>query len=205
MAFQKVVDTAAVDHIFTLNGVTVQNTHYAKIPGGYNLAALQSVADSIDNIFVDTFQADMPTEVSYVRTDVRGLAVINDLIATQNAGAADGTNIGSALPNNVTFAIKKGSGLTGRSARGRIFWIGIPESELTNANENFLVSTYITSIVADIDLIRTRLDALAGWEAVLVSRFTLGALRSEGKTFPWVTTTNVDARIDTHRGRLPPG
>lgn len=203
MAFQKVTDTAAIDHIFTLNGVTVQNTHYAKLPGGYNLAALQTVADSIDTIFVDTFQADMPSEASYVRTDVRGLAVINDLIATQNAGAGAGTHGGDALPNQCTFAIKKGSGLTGRSARGRIFWIGVPDTETQAADENFLVATYAVSIVADIDLIRTRLDSLSGWEAVIVSRFTLGALRSEGKTFPWLTTNNVDLRLDTHRGRLP--
>ncbi len=203
MAFQAVPDTAAIDHIWTLNGVTVQNTHYAKLPGGYNLAGLQTVADSIDTIFADTFDDDVPSEAEYVRTDVRGLAVINDLVATQNAGAGPGLHGGDALPNQVTFAIKKGSGLTGRSARGRIFWIGIPDSETQAADENFLVQTYVTSIVADIDLIRTRIDALSGWEAVLVSRFSESVQRPVGVTFPWLTTTNVDLRLDTHRGRLP--
>jgi len=119
MAFQKVEHTARIDHVFTLNGVTVQNTHYARRPGGYTLAQLQVVADGLDTIFVDTFQADMPSEVSYVRTDVSGLDVINDLVATQNAGAGAGTHGGDTLPNNCTFAIKKGSGLTGRRPPGQ--------------------------------------------------------------------------------------
>jgi len=66
-----------------------------------------------------------------------------------------------------------------------------------------MVQTYVTNIVADIDLIRTRLDGFVGWEAVLVSRFTNSLPRTEGMVFPWLNTTNVDLRIDTHRGRLP--
>lgn len=203
MAFQAVLETAQIDHIFTLNDVTVQNTYHAKLPGGYVLTDLQDLADRIDGVFDIGMLSDMPEDVIYVRTEVRGLELENDQIAEQDAGSGPGTHAGQVLPNNVTFAIKKASGRTGRSARGRIFWIGIPETELNSANENNIKQTYATSIVADIEFIRTSIAAEGLWEPVIVSRWSDGVKRSPGTTFPWVSTSNVDLRVDTHRGRLP--
>lgn len=203
MAFQAVPETAEIDHIFTNNGVTVQNTHYAKLPGGYSLANLQELADAIDEVFDDTFKTEMCPEASYIRTDVRGLAVENDLLATQNAGAGVGTHGGASLPNNCTFAIKKLSGKTGRSARGRVFWVSLPETELAAGNENTVVPAFITSMVADINQIRIIIGNTGLWEPVLVSRIQNGAKRETGVTFDWFSTTNTDNIVDTHRGRLP--
>jgi len=203
MAFQKVTDTVEIDHLFTLNGVGVQNTHYARLPSGYIQTDIQALADAIDLTFPAGQAANMPGEVTYVRTEVRGLAVENDITASQNLSSGPGTNGGTTLPNNVTFAIKKTSGLTGRSARGRIFQIGIPETEVKPSNENLLEAVYITAIVANLAFIRTTISSVGLWEPVIVSRFTDGALRPEGKTFPWTGETNVNDRVDTHRGRLP--
>ncbi len=203
MAFQPVPDVAAIDVIFTLNGVTVQNTHYALLPGGYSLTDLQALADKIDLTFSATVAPDSPPEVTYVKTEVRGLAVINDLLAEANVGTAVGLHSGSALPNQVTFAIKKLSGFTGRSARGRIFWVGVPDNTLQPTNENLVTATWAANVVADIDFIRVQIETVGLWQAVIVSRFTLGVQRAFGVTFPWVDTTNVDLRVDTHRGRLP--
>lgn len=203
MAFQPVPDVAAIDVIFTLNGVTVQNTHYGLLPGGYTLSDLQALATKIDLTFSATIAPDSPPEVTYVKTEVRGLAVINDLLAEANVGTAVGLHSGSALPNQVTFAIKKLSGFTGRSARGRVFWVGVPDNTLQPTNENLVTATWAANVVADIDFIRNQIETVGLWQAVIVSRFTLGAQRPFGVTFPWVDTTNVDLRVDTHRGRLP--
>lgn len=203
MAFQAVLDTAEINMIFSQNGVTVQNTHYARLPGGYNQIDLQALADKIDTLFLITFVTEVTNETIYLRTEVRGLANENDLVATQNAGTAPGTHTGNNLPNNVTFAIKKSSGLTGRSARGRIFWIGVPRTELDGLDENLLIAAYAAQIVADIDFIRVSIATVGLWEPVLVSRFTNGAKRPTGTTFPWISTSNVDLIVDTHRGRLP--
>lgn len=205
MAFQKVTDVAEIDHIFTLNGVTVQNVHYARLPGGYTQTDLQALADAVDGVFLTTFQTEVPPEVDYIRTEVRGLAVENDLTAVASAGAGTGTHVGESLPSQVTFAIKKMSGLTGRSARGRTFWIGVAQTELQGASQNLLVAAYAALLVANVDFVRIIIAGVGLWEPVLVSRFLDKVKRSEGKTFPWTTTTNVDLRVDTHRGRLPAG
>ncbi len=203
MAFQSVPDTAEIDMIYTYNGVTVQNVFYARLVGGYALTDLQAVADKIDSIWPVTFITEQPSEVIYLRTEVRGLENENDLVAVQGISSGTGTHPGVALPNQVTFSIKKTSGLTGRSARGRCYWIGIPRDQLEDADENQLKAAFVLAIVADIDFVRTSIETVGLWEAVLVSRFANSLKRAEGVTFPWKGTTFVDVRVDTNRGRLP--
>jgi len=203
MAFQAVPDTAEIDHIFTLGGVTVQNVHYAERAGGYTQSDLQDVADAIDTVFAITYVTEVCDDVAYVKTEVRGLAFENDLVVEQNAGAGVGTHVGNSFPNNVTIAIKKLSGLSGRSARGRSFWIGVPRNETIFDDENRLEPVYVTQIVDDIQAVRNLISGLAGWNAVLVSRFTGGSKRPAGVTFDWADTVATDNRLDTQRARLP--
>ncbi len=203
MAFQPVPDTAEIDILYTLNGEPVQNVFYAELPGGYTLADLQALATVMDSQVQGTWKAQQVTEAVYVRVEVKGLAVLNDLIATANANAGPGVAVGAALPNNVTLAIKKSSGLTGRSARGRCYWIGVPRDKLSALDENFFIDPYVADVVTAVDSIRSSIDATPLWVPVLVSRFTGGVLRPVGITFPWISTVSVDAGVDTQRGRLP--
>ncbi len=203
MAFQAVPDTAEIDVIYTLNAVLVQNVFYAEFLGGYTLADLQALADVVDLRVGASWLSLQPPEAIYLRTEVRGLALPNDLLASQGLSGGPGTAIGASMPNNVTVSIKKTSGFTGRSARGRTYWIGIAGVELNPANENLLDSTFVANCVAAVGGIRADITTLPVWTPVLVSRFTAGVPRAFGKTFPWVGEVNVDLRVDTQRGRLP--
>lgn len=203
MAFQPVVDTVEIDIIYTLNAEPVQNVLYAELPGGYILADLVALAAQIDTQVNGTWKPQQPPEAVYVRTEVRGLALQNDLTASNNTNAGPGLIGAATLPNNVTFSIKKESGLTGRSARGRLYWIGVPFNQIQATNENLLNAAYVTAIVAAVDSQRVGILAVGAWLPVLVSRFSEGIPRVTGRTFGWVSTTNVDDRIDTQRGRLP--
>lgn len=202
MAFQSVPDVAQVSIIFKQNGITMQNSFYAHHPGGYSLANLEALAAEIDARVDGNFKVRQPIECEYLRTEVRGLDTENDLVAENSDNAGFGLDNADPLPNNVTFAIKKQSGLTGRSARGRAYWIGIPNDKLTASNENILTTAYVDFIVAAIDAMRTGIEVVGTWEAVLVSRFANGVKRTEGVTFPWVSTTFIDRTVDTQRGRL---
>ena len=201
-AFQAVPNTVEINNIYTLHGISVQNTFYAERPAGYVLADLVALASQLDANFGLTWLPDQPPEAAYVRTEVRGLSVENDLSASRNTNAGVGTALSPALPGQVTFSIKKTSGLTGRSARGRNYWIGIPRDKLKTTNENELETTYVTELVANVDLIRSQTELVAGWDAVLVSRFTGGEQRTTGVTFRWTGTVAVDERVDTLRNRL---
>lgn len=202
MVFQPVADTVEIDMIFTMNGIAAQNVFYAELIGGYLMADLVALASQIDLNWQGNWRTEQPPEISYVRTEVRGLAAENDIATTNNTSANPGIHASATLPNNVTFAIKKESGLTGRSARGRTYWIGVPQNQLVATDENTLMAGWINAVVLNVDTVRTSIIAVAPWNPVLVSRFTAGAPRAAGKTFPWLTTTNVDNRIDTQRGRM---
>lgn len=203
MAFQAVPNAVEISMIFTQNGETCQNNFQALLPGGYLLADLQALATQIDINWQGNWRSEQPPEVTYVRTEVRGLAVPNDLIASDNTSSNPGLYGGTTLPNQVTFSIKRESGLTGRSARGRCYWIGVPQAEVEPLNENMLKAPFAALIVANVDTVRTSIAAVGLWEPVIVSRFANGLARSPGITFPWVSTTNVNLVLDTQRGRLP--
>lgn len=203
MAFQSVPNTVEVDVIYDYNGELVQNVFYARFGGVYALANLQALADAVGTAVGSQWLPSQAPEATLLRTEVRGLEFENDLLATSLNGAGSGSEIAEAYPNNVTFSVKKESGFTGRSARGRCYWIGIPQDKTSAPDENHLQVAYRNEVVAAIDFIRTTVNGVFNWDAVLVSRFTGGAKRAEGVTFPWASTVAVDDRVDTQRNRLP--
>lgn len=205
MAFQAVPETVEIDLIFTQSGEIAQNVFYAKLIGGYTLTDLEDLAARIDLQWDGTWKARQTGETIYLRTEVRGLAVENDLFAENNDSTGPGTHVGIEMSNNVTFAVRKLSGLTGRSARGRTYWIGLPVSELLANDKNQLEPVYTALVVAAVDDIREAINGEGDWLPVLVSRFSGGVKREFGVTFPWNSSSNVDNRVDTQRRRLPAG
>jgi len=201
MAFQQVPESAEADVLYLQNGETIQMTFYAEFPGGYSQGDINGLAASVDSRVGTAFLPLQTNDCAYVRTEVRGLDQIVDLQASNSASAGPGADINAGFPNQVTYAVQRNSGLTGRSSRGRVFWIGLHRLDLSS-DENFLVTINAVAIVAAIENMRTGLTA-NGWNAVIVSRFTLGAKRAVGVTFPWVNTIGTDLRVDTLRGRLP--
>lgn len=203
MAFQAVPNTVEIDVIYTLNLETVQNTFYAEFTGTYAQTDLDSLAAFVATKIGTDWLPHQPVEAVFVRVEVRGLSAEEDFFAASVLGAGAGEELAEALPNNVTLSIKKSSAFTGRSARGRCYWIGIPSDKTSAPDENHITDTYRDEIVDAVDQIRTTINAQANWQAVLVSRFTGGAQRAEGKTFDWIGSVVVDKRVDTQRNRLP--
>jgi len=203
MVFQSVPETASIEVIYTYNGEPVQNSFYARMTGGYDLADVQELADEIDIAVGENWLDIQPSEAIYQRTEVRGLEFENDVLATADANAGPGEELSNALPNQVTISIKKTSGFTGRSARGRTYWIGIPSGKVEPSNENLLQAAYIAEVETEVGRIRTRTNTTGTWVAVLVSRVTGGAKRPFGITFVWVDVVCVNVVVDTQRGRLP--
>lgn len=200
MAFQPVIDTASIVIEYLQNGEPLINTLYAKKVGGYLLVDLNALAFTVDANVSSAWLPDQTLDCTYIKTTIRGLALENDLLVTNNTGTAPGGQIGTGLPNSVTISIKKTSGETGRSARGRTYWIGIPSTEL-DADENVVSATYVSTVVANMLSMRGSIEG-GVWDPVLVSRFTGGVKRPAGKTFPWLSSEAVNGFVDSQRGRL---
>lgn len=200
MAFQAVPDVAEVTLIFTQNLETITNTFHAEKVGGYVQADIDQLAQKVDNSLPAGLLIEMSQDCVYERTEVRGLAVENDLFGVDGTNSGPGAKLVEGLPNNVTLSLKKISGFTGRSARGRWYCVGIPEDMLAS-NENVYDPVRVDGFLAGVEVTRASV-ATAGWVSVIVSRYTGGAERPSGVTFPWVGTVAVNNNVDTQRRRL---
>ena len=200
IAFQAVPDTAECVVEFLGNTVVSKNVFHAEKPGGYDLADLTILAGVVDTAVGAAWLGQMSQDVSYIQTLVRGLAFENDQEVTSNSSAGPGSIVGGVLPGNVTYAVKKSSGKTGRSARGRLYWIGLTVNQL-GPNENLLTQAASDDIVANVESMRGSIAASI-WNAVIVSRFQDNVKRPFGVTFPWIGSSAVDLEVDSMRPRL---
>lgn len=200
MAFQAVPDTAEIIIRYVQNGEDMNNVFHAEKSGGYELADLTTLAEVVDLDVDAWFLPEQTHDTAYQDTTVRGLAFENDQEVVVNTSTGVGVRLADGLPNNVTLSIKKLSGQTGRSARGRLYWIGIPVDQLSS-NENVMLSASVALIEAAVEGVRLGIAATV-WNPVIVSRFSGGVAREQGVTFNWVDSLAVNNNIDTQRRRL---
>ncbi len=200
MAFQSVPNTAEIVITYTGHSQEFKNILYATKPGGYLLADLTLLASTVDVAVAANWLPLQGLDYLYVNTVVRGLNAVNDQEVSDATSSAFGAGGAAAMPDNVTLSVKKTSGLTGRAARGRLYWIGTIAGNIAT-NENQYNAAAVTNIVAAIEAVRVAIAATV-WDATLVSRWLDGVLRPTGATFSWIGNTAVNNNVDSQRRRL---
>lgn len=201
MAFQPVPDTVEIAVTALQGQQPMQNTYHAEKDGGYSQADLDSLAAAMDFEVDASFIPLWSNNCTYQGVIVRGLASVVDLIATDGSSAGAGDVSSVPMPNSVALAVKKLSAFTGRSARGRVYMYGMP-SNVKADDENFITTAGGNAFKDAVEAIQVAIDA-EGWQAVIVSRFTLGAPRETGVTFDWIDSQLEDFRFDSRRDRMP--
>jgi len=201
MAFQSVPDTAEAVVKFLLNSVNFTNTYYAKRAGGYTEAQLGELAVAVDAWVEASIRPELGADTTYVQTTVRGLENIVDFEVIEAGGSGIGGVAVQALPVNLAFCVKRETGQTGRSARGRVYLAGFGLTYLA-ANENFWDSTDMADVITALNALRGEMLS-ASWTEVVVSRWTNGIKRPVGVTYEVTQYVPVDYRVDSRRDRLP--
>lgn len=199
MAFQPVPDTAQVEIRMTLYGQQVENVVHFKATGLSGQDELDALADAVAEWYGDTY-------VNVLANDVVGREIYARMLDNAIDIQSIDTTIGSvpggagtpAAPGNVTFCVTLRSGLTGRSARGRMFIPGIPESVITG---NAVSGTYANSCLTAVNQLATAALA-AGWQMVVVSRQQNGVVLPTGLTYAMVGAGYADLNTDSQRRRL---
>ena len=200
MAFQAVPNAAEIVIGYTGHGQEFKNVIHAFLVGGYSLGDLEDLALAVDAAVGLNWLPIQGNDYAYINTTVRGLAFVNDQEAINDDSAATATGGTGGVPDNVTLSVKKSSGLTGRGARGRLYWIGTRSTDLAT-NENVYDATAVSDIVDAIEDVRVAINATA-WVAAIVSRFLDGVPRGTGATFAWLASAAVNNNVDSQRGRL---
>jgi len=200
MAFIPVVNVAAVHVRGSLGAQQTENVFYYKSATAITAEMLQDLVDALATHIIGNWLVLLPPQwvgreiYAEDLTEKPGAQATNVEIAGQlGAHATD------MQPGNVTLAFQRSSGLSGRSARGRIYWQGIPEGVVTT---NYVTSSFANAVVAALestDAIAVALD----WIPVIVSLYEDLAPRAAGVTFNILTWKWVDLTIDSMRRRLP--
>jgi hypothetical protein len=115
-------------------------------------------------------------------------------------GTVVGSNAGAALPNNVTACVSLRSNFAGRSARGRLYWQALTETQVVGNTIDTSVAGDIVAAVQAIDVAMTGL----GYELSIVSYINNGAPRVGGPVYFFVSDILMtDFTVDSQRRRLP--
>lgn len=109
------------------------------------------------------------------------------------AGGAD------ALPNSIALVITKRTALRGRSYRGRIYHMGIGES---NCASNQIVGAHVTALLAAYNAALTITVGGTTWKMGVLSRQHNNIVLLEG-VITDVVSLSSDGFVDSQRRRLP--
>lgn len=134
----------------------------------------------------------------------RDISTLNSFQAETTAGLPiSGTRAGVSVPNQIVLSVKKITGFTGKSFRGRIYQFGFVQADLgtpvlvTNAFLNSVEQAWADSLLI--------VGALDNYNHVLVSKYSNGNPRIEGQIALIQSMGVVDQRVDTNRKKLPKG
>lgn len=199
MAFQAVPNTAEVDIRGTYFGQQVENTLYFTKDTPFIMADLNDLAALVRSWYFEEVLPMQSSGYTFREVFAKGLDSVDSPSATDIAesGTAGG-NSSPGMPGNVSIAISFRTGLAGRSFRGRNYFIGLAEEEVTG---NTVSSSQGTALQAAYNALLTVLsDTDFVW--AVVSRVTAGAPRATGIATAVVTAVVTDLLIDSQRRRL---
>jgi hypothetical protein len=198
MAFVPAPYCAQVQVLGDIAGRTAQYTIDANFGGVYELSDLGDLAAAVDGWWNTDMQGLVGSNVTYLGVTVKGLASAEDLEFTLSEplpGMAEST----ALPANVAVVLTKRTGFTGRSARGRCYFWGVPSESMLD--ERHFTETWVGYYQDAGDALLAAIVG-AGWSPVVISYVTGGVPRVSGVSKIITQVQIRDNRYDTQRRRL---
>lgn len=176
------------------------STNFLFTPGSPSVTDLSDLGEVLIAQFDANLQPAMTAGYTLTRLQMRVLTTEDDVTLDYTTGLPlTGTNAGNSLPANVALSIKLGSVFAGRSRRGRLYWMGMSE---TNVSGNFVEESYADNVVDQLEALRAAVASLTDWRWCIVSYFSGGAPRAAGQVTTITSVTLVDYLVDTQRRRL---
>jgi hypothetical protein len=198
MAYQPVPNVAQCQIFGVVDGqVTINDLYFEISGGGITPINLSSIATALSVWGVGSLAPLLSDDWTMERVIATDLTTATGP-RVDIGGTAPGGVSGEALPNNVAACVSLRTALRGRSARGRNYVPGIPSSLCTL---NTLDPTFVSDLVTAYNGLVGAGTFLAGWELVVVSRQTAGALRPTGLAIPVVSALMTTDRVRSMRSR----
>lgn len=199
MAFQPAVNCAEAVINWSGPGGLYANVLNFKFPTAYDQGDIDALAAAVDEAVGGAMLGLVGTVVSYVNTTVRGLTSSVDLEGVADAEAGAGGASGTSMPPNVTYCLSLRTGLTGRSARGRFYPVGLTSSQLSSAVA--VSTTYRDAMIAALETIGSQAGD-DGWSWGVLSRQNNNIVLAAAVFREITDVIGVDLNLDSMRRRL---
>jgi hypothetical protein len=202
--FIPVANCASVELIYSLNPVTYENVLHVKKASPYTLADLQAVRAIVVSWDSATGKTIRTAGSTMVRVRTKALDTLGSPFEDYSVPSpVTGTHSGSVnLPQNVAYAIRLATGLTGRSYRGRVYVGGLNGDQASGTTVGVINTAARDAILTAYNTLMTSL-ASGGHTLCVVSYRTGKAWRAAGVATTVQTITAADLNLDSQRRRLP--
>jgi len=182
---------------YTTQGGIAENVIYFRFPSAPSGADIVALATDVSTYWQAFVLDTQSTDITLTKITVTDQTVAGGYQHVR-AESETGTVVSPVMPNNVTLAIAFRSNLSGRSNRGRLFVIGLTESQvLYDTVPTSPLNTLLAAYSGFFDAIIVNTD----WEHVIVSYCGGGSWRSDALVTSVVSYT-AEGTIDTMRRRL---
>lgn len=197
-AFIPVPNVAKLTMGYRMNDSDMMNVHYFEKSGGWNASSIEQLAVEAAAAWGAHLSALQPAALT-LRTATALSLFEPDSNVFELPVSSEGTRPGEILPGNVTLAVKFLTGFSGRSRRGRMFWLQLVEDDVANdtVDAEFL-EDLLNGIAQFFQAIET---AITGTNHVVVSYCQDGLWLTEGETTV-VNGYTSEGIVDSQRRRL---
>ena len=205
MAFVPATDTIRVFFEHSIHGNSGHGwvMHFQPALAGVTIAKMEDLAAELVDWWDTNVRAFMGNYVALQRLRLLDLSTAESFEFTWSTGLPiTGTRVGTDLPANLAFCMKLSTGLSGRSNRGRIYFFGMVEGDVTG---NSVTSTYANGVRSAANALKTLVGSEDTYGLVVASFISGGQPRVTAQVTPVIDASYVDLRVDTQRRRLPTG
>lgn len=194
MSYVDAPGIVTIQPIFGLNTQPVENTFHYHVTGAINATVLTALG----NAYIAWFTAHtglFSTSLSLDKVYCRDLSTqFGASLDVNPTDSLSGTAAGTVLPNNVSFALKRQSGLAGRANRGRIYHPGITQAACSGTN--VLSGGFAADLVIAYNALLAAMIAAGADHEVILHRALGTGTQITG--YAW-----SDLFLDSQRRRLP--
>lgn len=182
-------------------GQQVCNVFHVDVGGAPSTADLIAIGGAFKDWWSAKVKPYQSEDVTLQAVEVTDIETLGAPGIEYTTGLPDTGTVGAPpLPNNVTIASKLSSGLTGRSYRGRSYFVGLTPAYILADNQH-INPTMSTAFNAMWEDLLSRIVAL-GFELAILSLRNGGADRTSG-VLTAVTNVLTNTVLDSQRRRLP--
>jgi len=200
MPFVPMLNTVQAEFVYTWNNQICQNVLQFEAAGSLSVpnmlelgAELVTWYDTLLQPLQSTFCALTSIRLTDMTAEFApGLDYSTGLPLVGTAGT-------DSMPNNVSISLTKRTVFRGRSFRGRIYQVGMVESQVQG---NVVLATPLANMIAAWEDLLAFSTASESWTMVVASKFEGGAPRATALLTP-VINISSDGIVDSQRRRLP--